>query len=104
MRINWYMAARYCNWLSQAEGIPPEEWCYEIKGEELVTMRPKYLSLTGYRLPTESEYEYATRRRINQPILRRDGRPSGQVRVVPEELPESVSAGGSPEAKRSGVV
>ena len=61
VRINWYMAARYCNWLSQAEGIPPEEWCYEIKGEELVTMRPKYLSLTGYRLPTESEYEYATR-------------------------------------------
>ncbi len=59
-RMTWYMAATYCNWLSMKEGIPGEEWCYEIKGEA-AKLRPKYLSLTGYRLPTEPEMEYAIR-------------------------------------------
>jgi formylglycine-generating enzyme required for sulfatase activity len=26
---NWYHAAAYCNWLSQQEGLPKSEWCYE---------------------------------------------------------------------------
>jgi hypothetical protein len=26
---NWYQAAAYCNWLSQQEGLPESEWCYE---------------------------------------------------------------------------
>jgi formylglycine-generating enzyme required for sulfatase activity len=58
--ISWYMAAKYCNWLSKEEGIPEEEWSYEIKGDE-IKLKSNYLSLTGYRLPTESEMEYATR-------------------------------------------
>ena len=33
--VSWYDAAAYCNWLSQQEGIPKEEWCYlpNDKGE-----------------------------------------------------------------------
>ena len=58
--ISWYMAAKYCNWLSKEEGIPEEQWCYEINGDE-IKLKSNYLSLTGYRLPTESEMEYATR-------------------------------------------
>jgi len=58
--ISWDMAARYCNWLSKEEGIDEEQWCYEIKGDE-IRLKSNYLSLTGYRLPTESEMEYATR-------------------------------------------
>ena len=58
--ISWYMAAKYCNWLSKGEGIPEDQWCYEIKGDE-IELKSNYLSLTGYRLPTESEMEYATR-------------------------------------------
>ena len=25
---NWYMAAHYCNWLSEQEGLPKDQWCY----------------------------------------------------------------------------
>jgi serine/threonine protein kinase/formylglycine-generating enzyme required for sulfatase activity len=58
--ISWFMAAEYCNWLSREEGIPEDQWCYEIKGQE-TKFKEKFLSLTGYRLPTEAEMEFATR-------------------------------------------
>ncbi len=65
---SWFMAAAYCNWLSQQEGIDPTQWCYEIEparepgGEvKVVRLRENYLSLQGYRLPTEAEMEYAIR-------------------------------------------
>ena len=68
-RMTWYMAATYCNWLSMKEGISGEECCYEIEGEA-AKLRPKYLRLMGYRLPTESEMEYAIRGGGNEPLLR----------------------------------
>jgi formylglycine-generating enzyme required for sulfatase activity len=33
--VDWYRAAAYCNWLSQQEGIPPEQWCYETNAQRL---------------------------------------------------------------------
>ena len=57
---SWYQATAYCNWLSKEEGIDPKEWCYEIKGQ-VTALRENYLSLSGYRLPTEAEMEFATR-------------------------------------------
>ena len=60
--VSWFDAAIYCNRLSQQEGIPPDQWCYEMdENEQITKLRPNYLSLTGYRLPTEAELEYATR-------------------------------------------
>ncbi|MGH7171458.1 MAG: formylglycine-generating enzyme family protein [Gemmataceae bacterium] len=93
---SWYQAAEYCNWLSEQEGIPAEQWCHETNAQRLTqekvsatrmmlmqrhplvaatsssyfllhrqpqvtALRKNYLSLTGYRLSTEAEMEYATR-------------------------------------------
>ena len=26
--FTWYIAAEYCNWLSEQEGLPRDQWCY----------------------------------------------------------------------------
>lgn len=52
--LTWYEAVAYCNTLSLLMG---RDLAYEIDGED-VTWLP---GTDGYRLPTESEWEYACR-------------------------------------------
>jgi formylglycine-generating enzyme required for sulfatase activity len=63
--LSWYEAAEYCNKLSELEGIPKDQWCYEPndKGEYAEGMKEVRGSvhLDGYRLPTDGECEFAFR-------------------------------------------
>ena len=61
--VNWFQAAKYCRWLSEQEGIEESQMCYPKISQIKPGMRlaPDMLSKTGYRLPTEAEWEYSCR-------------------------------------------
>jgi formylglycine-generating enzyme required for sulfatase activity len=63
--VTWYEVAAYCNWLNEQEGIPKEQYCYLPNDEgayaQGMKIVPDCLQRTGYRMPTEREWEFACR-------------------------------------------
>ncbi len=55
VRVSWEQAARYTNWLSEKEGLTP---FYIVTGENITGINA---ASTGYRLPTEAEWDWAAR-------------------------------------------
>jgi hypothetical protein len=64
-RRSWHQAARYCNWLSEKEGLKEKEWYYHVDSEKPLKLRAQTSRNgpppTGYRLPTEEEWVFACR-------------------------------------------
>ncbi len=91
--VSWTDAVVFANTLSEREGV---ESCYQIDGDTVTW--PRGVECTGYRLPTEAEWEYFARAGEDRPYGQTDdvsaagwtvANAKGRPHPVGEKLPNA---------------
>src|SRR5262249_36081739 len=54
--VTWFEAAQYCNWLSEKEGLPPDQWCYREPIVPGMAPRPISGAVRGCGAPPGGEW------------------------------------------------
>jgi hypothetical protein len=73
--VTWFVAVAYCNWLSQHEVLPEDQWCYQRNGRD----------------------EYGHGMVVPADVLKRSGyvfrpSPNGSTRAEPAQAPSATTA------------
>ena len=105
--VSWYLAAQYCNWMSQMEGLPEEEWCYlpnkDGRYEQGMKLAPRWFERLG--LPPAHGSGVGIRQSrggSHQPVLWGIGGIAEALRLVLCQFCQSELAGGRSKIQRLG--
>ncbi|MEJ7595364.1 MAG: protein kinase [Planctomycetaceae bacterium] len=63
LAVSWIQAAKYCRWLSEQELVNPDQMCFPERDQirDDMSFPENLMERTGYRFPTEGEWECACR-------------------------------------------